>query len=140
MICRCSITTKCVRSKSFSFSINCICKKVEILSSGAVKIATPVTDEIVLVEECTIWFKNCKIQFCVINLKLEAMYSTTLSLKVVVQRDFSINSPNRLYAGVEKVSTYCEGCFGLPTAHITTVVDQEGLMLTCLRVEGLSVV
>ena len=73
-----------------------------------------------------------------INLKLEAMYSTTLSLKVVIQRDFSINSPNRLYAEVEKVSTYCEGCFGQPTAHITAVVDLEGLMLTCLRVEGLS--
>ena len=51
------------------------------------------------------------------------MYTTTLSMKVVVQRDFSINSPNRLYAEVVKVSTYCEGCFGLPTAHITAVVD-----------------
>ena len=35
----------------------------------------------------------------------------------------SINSLNRLYAEVEKVPTYCEGCFGLPTAHITAVVD-----------------
>ena len=42
----------------------------------------------------------------------------------------SINSPNRLYAEVEKVPTYCEVCFGLPTAHITAVVDQEGLLLT----------
>ena len=41
----------------------------------------------------------------------------------------SINSLNRLYAEVEKVPTYCEGCFGLPTAHITAVVDQEGLLL-----------
>ena len=41
----------------------------------------------------------------------------------------SINSPNRLYAEVEKVPTYCEVCFGLPTAHITAVVDQEGLLL-----------
>ena len=92
-----------------------------------------------------------------IELKLEAMYTTTLSRKVFVQRDFSegrvvrfasrfpvvlegkmdmqlsdftINSLNRLYAEVEKVSTYCEGCFGLPTAHITAVVDQEGLLLT----------
>ena len=88
-----------------------------------------------------------------IKLKLEAIYITTLSRKVVVQRDFSegrvvrfasrfegkmdmqlsdftINSLNRLYAEVEKVSTYCEGCFGLPTAQITAVVDQEGLLLT----------
>ena len=92
-----------------------------------------------------------------IKLKLEAMYTTTLSRKVFVQRDFSegrvvrfasrfpvvlegkmdmqlsdftINSLNRLYAEVEKVSTYCEGCFGLPTAQITAVVDQEGLLLT----------
>ena len=43
-------------------------------------------------------------------MKLDAMYTTTLSMRVVVQRDFSINSPSRLYAGVEKVSTYCEGC------------------------------
>ena len=84
------------------------------------------------------------------------MYTTTLSRKVFVQRDFSegrvvrfasrfpvvlegkmdmqlsdftINSLNRLYAEVEKVSTYCEGCFGLPTAHINAVVDQEGLLL-----------
>ena len=61
-------------------------------------------------------------------------------MKVVVQRDFSINSPNRLYAVVEKVSTYCECCFGLPTAHITAVVEQEGLLLSGLSVEGLSVV
>ena len=52
----------------------------------------------------------------------------------------SINSPNRLYAEVEKVPTYCEGCFGLPTAHITAVVDQEGLLLTDPVFEGLSVV
>ena len=44
--------------------------------------------------------------------------------------DFTINSLNRLYAELVKVSTYCEGCFGLPTAHITAVVDQEGLLLT----------
>ena len=75
-----------------------------------------------------------------IKLTLEARYTTTLSMKVVVQRDFSINSPNRLYAVVEKVSTYCEGCFGLPTAHITAVVEQEGLLLSGLSVEGLSVV
>ena len=68
------------------------------------------------------------------------MYTTTLSMRVVVQRDFSINSPNRLYAEVEKVSTYCEGCFGLPTAHITAVVDHEGLLLTGPSVEELSVV
>ena len=43
--------------------------------------------------------------------------------------DFTINSLNRLYAELVKVSTYCEGCFGLPTAHITAVVDQEGLLL-----------
>ena len=73
-------------------------------------------------------------------MKLDAMYTTTLSMRLVVQRDFSINSPNRLFAGVEKVSTYCEGCFGLPTAHITAVVDQEGLLLTGLSVEVLSVV
>ena len=68
------------------------------------------------------------------------MYTTILSMRFVVQRDFSINSPNRWFAGVEKVSTYCEGCFGLPTAHITAVVDQEGLLLTGPSVEGLSVV
>ena len=58
-------------------------------------------------------------------MKLEAMYTTTLSRKVVVQRvvrfasrfegkmdmqpDFPINSPNRLYAEVEKVPTYLRG-------------------------------
>ena len=54
IICRSSITTKSIRSKSFTLSINFIIKRVEILSSGAVKIEPPVTDEIVLVEECTI--------------------------------------------------------------------------------------
>ena len=52
-----------------------------------------------------------KIQFWVMTLKLDAMYTTTLSMRVVVQRDFSIYSPNRLDAGVEEVSTHCEGCF-----------------------------
>ena len=54
IICRSSITTKSIRSKSFTLSSNFIIKRVEILSSGAVKIEPPVTDEIVLVEECTI--------------------------------------------------------------------------------------
>ena len=54
--------------------------------------------------------------------------------------DFTINSLNRLYAEVEEVPTYCEGCFGLPTAHITAVVDHEGLLLTGPSVEELSVV
>ena len=36
---------------------------------------------------------------------------TILSMRVVVLRDFSINSPNLLDAGVEEVSTHCEGCF-----------------------------
>ena len=59
-------------------------------------------------------------------------------MKVIVQRDFSFNSP-----------TYCEVCFGSTEctqrwrwyprtarfasacpAHITVVVDQEGLLLT----------
>ena len=43
--------------------------------------------------------------------KLDAMYTTTLSMRVVVQRDFSIYSPNRLDAWVDEVSTHCEGCF-----------------------------
>ena len=56
-------------------------------------------------------------------------FSSRFEGKMDMQPDFPINSPNRLYAEVEKVPTYCEGCFGLPTAHITVVVYQVCLLL-----------
>merc|ERR1719228_1978404 len=48
------IGSKSIRSKSFTFSSNLIIERVKILSSGAVKVEPPITDEIVLVEECSI--------------------------------------------------------------------------------------
>ena len=52
-----------------------------------------------------------KIQFWVMTLKNWTQCTLHLSMRVVVQRDFSIYSPNRLDAWVEEVSTHCEGCF-----------------------------
>ena len=83
-----------------------------------------------------------------IQARVKPIGRADFSMKVIVQRDFSFNSP-----------TYCEVCFGSTEctqrwrrfprsarfasafpAHITVVVDQVGLLLSGPSVEELSVV